>query len=779
MTISDINIFADKIAVLLGKRFTKIKSIDINNLSIKLSNNQTSEFNIAGVIPLLSQKIVRNLTINKIIWNDTTLHEISCSNIVKLKTSNISFKDNNKQKYLITTQLNGKDLGIFCKFQGYVLNIFYNLHQNRLFSQLLKNNNEICNMNGVIQNNKMNCIVYVPYIKQALKIDVYTKHNSILLDGYSDYIPGTSIHCAYDTETKQLCCNSLTIGTALRVMPFTISDTGQVSDINIMCQEGNVTIQGASLTTQTFSLGTWEFNNINIAQFQNTNAEQIRGTLNGHAVFKENAEFFDLSLDNIEYGILKLPPLQIKGTLSQNSLDVKCFYTILKQINQIHIKAHPDNWIVNSDTPFHIDGNGIFNLDQSLKQDKNQIIKGDLKYNFSISGCISQPLLKGTLALSNGIYINPLSGTYIKNGTIDMSINDKVLVINKIHAIDDLQSAGSLKGSGKIYYQNGEPYVDVNLKIDNMEVVSIPELKGRIFGDIQINGSLSKQIKITGNLYSNKAELNISNFVTMANYSIDIVDSLKEKPPVNPKPQYSLDIPIDIKFVFKPNLYIKGFGIKSWWDGGATVSGTIQDLKYDFTIKLNKGHMDVTGKKFTLKNGIISCSDKTNGNVNVDVSAMKTISSGIKVGAQFIQNEKNTDVVFFSKPYLSKNDILSYMLFEKPTSEISAGEALTLFTVMSKLSGKGTFNIIDKVKTVFGLDSIEIKKHEATDTGNPYTSLSIGKSIGKLKISIDQGTEKDTTKVIVDADIAKNTRMSVDLSGANNVGAGVFWHRRY
>jgi autotransporter translocation and assembly factor TamB len=119
------------------------------------------------------------------------------------------------------------------------------------------------------------------------------------------------------------------------------------------------------------------------------------------------------------------------------------------------------------------------------------------------------------------------------------------------------------------------------------------------------------------------------------------------------------------------------------------------------------------------------------------------------------------------------------MLFEKPAADMSSGEAITLLTVMGKLSGRRGFDIMDKVKTVFGLDMIEIKRNSNTETGNQYNSVSIGKSLGKVKVSLDQGAEKDTTKVVLESDIATNTKVNVDMTGKNNFGAGVAWHKRY
>ncbi len=308
--------------------------------------------------------------------------------------------------------------------------------------------------------------------------------------------------------------------------------------------------------------------------------------------------------------------------------------------------------------------------------------------------------------------------------------------------------------------------------------MAIPEFDGKLFGAINIHGDLIKEIKIDGDLYSKNAKFDISNFVNMSNYSMEILDSIKKESKKQVKYSPKVKIPLNTNFKFIPYLEIIGFGVNSIWDGGAKIDGDISDINYKFETNLKNGIIDVAGKKFTLKNGKILCSKDTKGSINMDIVAVKKIEKR-KVGARFVQNANGSDVFFFSKPHASKNDVLSYMLFEKPASEISTGETLTLITAIGKISGTGGLNVIDNIKTVFGIDSIEIKKHNNTNTDDTYNAISIGKKIGKLKVSVEQGGNKDTTSVFVEAEVAKNTKISVDMKGANNFGGGIFWNKRY
>jgi autotransporter translocation and assembly factor TamB len=116
-------------------------------------------------------------------------------------------------------------------------------------------------------------------------------------------------------------------------------------------------------------------------------------------------------------------------------------------------------------------------------------------------------------------------------------------------------------------------------------------------------------------------------------------------------------------------------------------------------------------------------------------------------------------------------------LFDKDSSDISTGEGLVLFTVMDKVTGVDSFSIIDKMKTTLGLDTITIKK--ADSNKGEYDAVSIGKKIGKIQVSVEQGAAAGTTGVTVETKVAKNAKMIVDMSGKNSIGAGISWSRRY
>ena len=204
------------------------------------------------------------------------------------------------------------------------------------------------------------------------------------------------------------------------------------------------------------------------------------------------------------------------------------------------------------------------------------------------------------------------------------------------------------------------------------------------------------------------------------------------------------------------------------------MTGDLLEPTYAIEAKLKSGKIELTDNAFKLKDGDVLIN---NADTKIYVSAEKMIDK-ITVGAKFTQKEGQSKVDFYSNPYMSDKDVMSYILFDKNASEISMGEAMSLLGVMTKLSGGADFNILGRMKTIFGVDTISMKKGK-TSSGEEYDAVSLGKKIGKFKVSVDQATGSNGTNVVAEADIAKNTKVSVALSSKDSFGGGILWSRRY
>ncbi|MDR0552700.1 MAG: translocation/assembly module TamB domain-containing protein [Holosporales bacterium] len=653
---------------------------------------------------------------------------------------------------------------------GEKINVVYNILSQKIRAEL---NNKLAYLSGKIGEKGLSGALFIPKISQNVEFLLSIDSNSVIKASCrSRFAGGMSFNFSYDFS--KLSLNDLSVGKMLSFSNFSVENSGKIQDTVIAkLPKGKIIVKGIKLKADEFTLGDWKVENIDIATLQKQGTEKVNGIVNGHGYFKNNAEYFFLAVKNITYGRWKIPPLSINGIYGKDMFNAQVVYKAQGKENVVSVKAKTKDWVINKDSNINVKADGITSIEEIFKNDR---VKGRVQYNFLVSGTLRNPIYEGKIHVKNGTYVHNSIGTYLKGGEISAFVKNKEIIIDKIYMSDDKRKIGTITGTGKITLKNKEPIIDAVLKATSLAVAEMNGLRGSISGKLNLHGNITKEIKVTGEGRAVNSSFDISNLIKMSNYSLGIAESLRPIPKASPV-KIPIKVPLDIKLNI-PNCDIKGYGVISSWSGGATFGGDLfGETLYSGSVKMRNGTIKVAGKKFTLENGTISMSDKTKKAVIVDVSAVKILEN-IKVGARFTQDTNKNEVTFFSTPYASKNDILSYMLFEKQSSEISTGEALKLLSAMSSItSGTKDSNIIDKVKSVFFLDTIEFNTHK--DSDKQYNSVKIGKNIGNLKISIDQGTGKDSTKVVVDTKVFKDTKVSVDVAGNNNVGAGIFWSKRY
>ena len=775
----DFSASIDNLHIRTSSNFLEIKKLSATSINIKtLTQTNNISFDDLGISALiLNQKFIKNISIKNLDINGFIFQKIAFVSNDDIKINFIKFNTSNGE---INSTIKTND-GNFSADIKYIdsnsnnlnLQIDYGLESKHLSIGFFRNNENEAFFDGIYAKG---CIKGGLNIKKLNTViaSSFSLHDSCISSIFYSKLFKVSGSLEYSLPNNSLTVGNVVFDNGTVLKPFILTSDMKIDNIDVLFKKGKINITGINLSEENFSLGTTKIENIDISQFQ-SDKDKLEGSINGTILYKNKIEDVKLHLKNLSLGNLKFPDINIVGSYSKDLINLKAFYKMLNKNNEINFSVKADNWLINKNSDIKLKANGAFSLTDYIRI-KDQVIKGNLKYSISSLGTVGDPIFSGTINFKNGVYMNPSSGTYIKDATILTDIKNNKILVTKLYAIDESNSQGTISGNGNILLTKNGIITDILFNFNNFEIIELKNFEGKLFGKLNLSGTSEQGFKLCGELYTNNAGLDVSNLIEASSHALDLVEKKAEtKQKMEQKPD--VKCLVDIKFYFKPNLHIKGCGIDSNWGGGATISGDINDLSYEGKVTLIDGIIKVSGKKLALQNGTISISKKNHGVFLVDVSAVKAIDH-IKVGARFVQNEKGNDVTFFSNPYVSKNDILSYLLFDKKSSEITAGEGLTIFSIMSKISGGSDFDITEKIKTVFGFDTIEIKKNK-TSSGTEYDAMSIGKSIGKLKVSVDQGAGKDTTSVIVEADIMKNTKLNVNLSGTDSVGGGIIWRKRY
>ena len=212
-----------------------------------------------------------------------------------------------------------------------------------------------------------------------------------------------------------------------------------------------------------------------------------------------------------------------------------------------------------------------------------------------------------------------------------------------------------------------------------------------------------------------------------------------------------------------------------------TVVGSLLDTQLTGIITLENGKLDIFGKTLKLKEGKIVYDTHVKNDPLLFIKAVREVDSDTTVTLVIEGRASNPRFTFMSIPAYPEEEILSRLLFGKSVGSISISQSLQLASAAATMNGQKGLNVMDKIRSSFGLDTLELKeskKYDSYDTSGGQ-ALSIGKEFGNVRVSIDQGVSTGTSKATLEAGIGNNLNVDVDVGGDQSSGIGLNWVKRY
>ncbi len=414
-------------------------------------------------------------------------------------------------------------------------------------------------------------------------------------------------------------------------------------------------------------------------------------------------------------------------------------------------------------------------------------INGVLTTDLGIHGTIEKPNLNGTLNINSGLYELSDYGTLIHDINLNMKAKGSDLVVTSLTAHDgnyDSSEKGILTGKGSIHLKSwAVPYVDIGLDLKDFKIAQSDSFVGKASGSLYLKGE-GEKAKITGDVTLVSASLFLEEAASSEIPTILIMnpnhqETSKETSNQEEKPKEIL--PIELKLITPSDFNIIGFGLESSWKGGMTVVGSLLDTQLTGIITLENGKLDIFGKTLKLKEGKIVYDTHVKNYPLLFIKAVREVDGDTTVTLVIEGRASNPRFTFMSIPAYPEEEILSRLLFGKSVGSISISQSLQLASAAATMNGQKGLNVMDKIRSSFGLDTLELKeskKYDSYDTSGGQ-ALSIGKEFGNVRVSIDQGVSTGTSKATLEAGIGNNLNVDVDVGGDQSSGIGLNWVKRY
>ena len=345
-----------------------------------------------------------------------------------------------------------------------------------------------------------------------------------------------------------------------------------------------------------------------------------------------------------------------------------------------------------------------------FKEDIKQL-QGLTNAELKLSGTLNQPILNGSISLTDGEVELFQFPTKINDLNVFLQLEDNLVKIKDTNfQIDQYR----IYTSGEFALKNLQPQdLNINIWTNKEEILyqdifqAQADLKAKLTG-------LFVSPHIEGILTLSQAELNWKE----NNKDIPLNPSELLSKLINIKGDIDLELKILDDFIAKTN----DFNLKLV--GGLKVQGALSAPKLNGVFEIKQGHIIFLYKKFRVSAGKVIFADSTGEDMILDIRA-KTEIDDIDVFLNVSGIIAQPTITLSSSPALSESEIISLLMFNRNYAGLTEGElGIILKEELINLIAQGLSirflnQIEDKVADSFGLDEFKIetifKKEQDSD----------------------------------------------------------------
>lgn len=423
-----------------------------------------------------------------------------------------------------------------------------------------------------------------------------------------------------------------------------------------------------------------------------------------------------------------------------------------------------------------------------LARQSGRSLDGEVSLAASVKGTASSPDATAVLKLARGSFADMELGAELRDISLTARAQCKdkpesAKVDLELSLNDGRKEKGLVTVKGTI-----SPYTmtipGITATVRDFSPLRRRDIRATLCGNINVTGKLTSP-SVTGNIAVTKGSILVEELTLPASSvtTLDLVEGPKEnvlrlranknKQSASKKASLPGRLSLDIDV---SKLFVEGYGLDTEWKANLKASGPLDAVGLSGDVQAVRGKLSLLSRTFTMDEGRVSFAGGTEPflNLKMTTSANSVDASVILEGS--LAKISKLKPRFESTPSMPEDDILAYLLFGKPASELSQFEMLQLAQNVAVLAAFGTGSgTRSAIKNVTGLDVVNISQDK---DGN--ASFEMGKY---LFDNVYAGVQKNTgsgseTSAVVRWELNKNSNAEI-TTGGSDTNVGVKWKMDY
>ena len=405
-------------------------------------------------------------------------------------------------------------------------------------------------------------------------------------------------------------------------------------------------------------------------------------------------------------------------------------------------------------------------------------LDGTLDIDLRFAGTLDRPTGGGRLTLRDGRYSNVADGIVLNQITATVEGSAAGLRLTDFSASTPNGGSLSAEGSLQLDPDAGMP-VTVRLTMRDALLLSSDLAEVVADGALDLQGPLTGQLGLSGAVTLERVEIRVpdrlpATVTTLQVYEVNVPPRLAEREAQQTADDgVGLDVALDVEVTAPRRVFVRGRGLDVELGGALKVTGTIDAPRLDGTLTLQRGSLDLLGRRLVFDSGTITFAGS-----DIDPSFDFTASSRLNEGTAQVTVTGTADapqIAFSSTPGLPEDEVMAQLLFGKATGSLSPFEAAQLAASVAEFTGVDSgIGVVDRLRRVTGLDRLAVETEDETG----QAAIAAGSYLADdVYVGVEQGLRTGENQVVVEIELTPNVSLEsgVGSDSSGRVGVNLQW----
>jgi translocation and assembly module TamB len=403
----------------------------------------------------------------------------------------------------------------------------------------------------------------------------------------------------------------------------------------------------------------------------------------------------------------------------------------------------------------------------------DQRLEGPLVADLRLGGTVAQPSLDGTVRIDDALYENGTTGTVLRELMLRVAANRQAVAIERFSATDG--GDGHLTGQGKIAIDRATGYpVDLRLQIERARLIARDDATATMSGGLGLVGS-ARAPELKGEITVGRAEISIPERLGPRVPVLPVEEIGGRIDPRAPSASAAseLALGLDVTIAMPGQVFVRGRGLDSEWQGRLRVEGTTEEPRVSGTLSLRRGSFALLGQRFDLRRGAITFTGQTPPRPILDIEAVAR-ARDVTVVVRITGEATAPEIALESEPPLPQDEVLARLLFNRPVRDLGPGDAIKLADAVNTLRGGGP-GLLGQTRAALGLDTLAV-----SGQGLEEGRLRAGRYLNdQVYVEVGRGAAAGSEDVRLEVEILPNLSLGAGTGTQAQGDVGLRWRFDY